>query len=109
MKGKVQRQKVIAPRGAIKNETWQTLSRCLDDFDEIYSSVASKLKLRDLDTARAIDLVDEITKWRAMLRSSSYLERENYSDLPKIIYGEVHVTCLNLPKMPKGKEKIAGN
>ena len=32
LEGKVQRQKLIAPKGAIKRETWKTLARCLDNF-----------------------------------------------------------------------------
>ena len=41
LEGKVKRQKLLAPKGSIKAETWRTLSRALDTFDEVYSNVSS--------------------------------------------------------------------
>ena len=45
--GKVKRQKLIAPKGPVKSATWKEISRCLDEFDEIYSNVSTKMKLTD--------------------------------------------------------------
>ena len=36
LEGKVQCQKLVAPKG----ETWLTLARCLDNFEDIYLSVS---------------------------------------------------------------------
>ena len=95
LEGKVKRQKLLAPKGSIKAETWRTLSRALDTFDEVYSNVSSKLKLRDPDMQQSVNLQNEIITWRAVLRSSKYLSSPNYSSVPKNIYGEFLSDDLN--------------
>ena len=59
LEGKVKRQKPLAP-GSIKAETWRTLSRALDTFDEVYSNVSSNLKLRDPHIQQSVNLQNEI-------------------------------------------------
>ena len=86
---KVKRQKLIAPKGPIKGETWKMLSRCLDEFNAIYTTASSQLNLKDPDSENIIDLVDEISSWRAVLRISNYLNEDNYSEKPKSIYGDI--------------------
>ena len=82
LEGKVKRQKPLAP-GSIEAETWRTLSRALDTFDEVYSNVSSKLKLRDPHIQQSVNLQNEIITWRAVLRSSNYLSSPNYSSVSK--------------------------
>ena len=48
---KVKRQKLLAPKGPITSSTWRTISRSLDEFDEIYSAVSAFLHLKDPDFA----------------------------------------------------------
>ena len=84
---KVKRQKLLAPKGSMKAETWRTLSRALENFDEVH--VSSKFKLRDPD------MQNEIITWRAVVRSSKYLSSPNYSSVPKNIYGEFLYDNLN--------------
>ena len=83
LEGKVKWQKLLAPKGSIKAETWRTLSRALDTFDEVYNNVSSKLKLPDPDMQQSVNLQNEIITWRAVLRSSKYLSSPNYSSFPK--------------------------
>ena len=89
LEGKVQRQKLIAPKGAIKGETWLTLARCLDNFEDIYLSVSSKLNLHDSEAPKSLDLIDEMNKWCAILRSSEYLVTEYYNPISKNIYNDI--------------------
>ena len=35
LEGKVQWQKLITPKAAVKGETWKMLARCMDEFDDI--------------------------------------------------------------------------
>lgn len=88
LEGKVQRQKLIAPKGIVNCKTWQTLARCLDEFEDIYASASSKLNIGSKDAPKVINLADEIIKWRAILRMSDYLVKPSYS-LPRSIYDEV--------------------
>ena len=60
----------------------------LDQFDEIYSSVLSNLKLQDDDMIKNINLMDEVISWGVLLRSSKYLTENNFSGKPKKIYRE---------------------
>ena len=106
LEGKVKRQKLIAPKGPVKGETWKVLSRSLDGFDEIYSSVSEKLKLRDPDATRNVDLGGEIITWRAVLRSSEYLLKGNFSGTSKNIYGEsLSEDMANLSQNASNKRK----
>ena len=107
---KVQRQKLIAPKGAIKGETWKTLARYLDNFESMYLSVSSKLNLRDSEAPKSIDLIDEIIKWRTILRSSEYLITENYNPLPKNIFDEIlSDNMANFPDIVRGKREECGS
>ena len=60
LEGKVKQQKLLSPKGSIKVETWHILSRALDTFDEVYSSVSSKLKLEAFDMKQSVNLQNEI-------------------------------------------------
>ena len=60
LEGKVKCQKLIAPKGPVKSATWKEISRCPDEFDEIYSNVSRKLKLTDPDAAKVTNLGGEI-------------------------------------------------
>ena len=57
---KVKRQKLIAPTGPITDATWQTISRSLDEFDEIYSASSPCLNLKGPDFAPKKDIDQEI-------------------------------------------------
>ena len=87
LEGKVKRQKLLAPKGSIKAETWRTLLRALDTFGEVYSNVSSKFKLRDPDMQQSVNLHIEIISWAAALQLSKYLSSRNYSSVSKNIYG----------------------
>ena len=56
---KVKRQKLIAPKG-------QTISRSLDEFDEIYSASFPCLNVNGADFAPKKDIAQEIFEWRAV-------------------------------------------
>ena len=89
LKGKVKRQKLLAPKGSDKASTGKVLARCLDVFDDIYSVPCERLKLKDSNSSRVTDLQAEVSTWQTVLRSSSFLNKENFGDLPKNMYGEL--------------------
>lgn len=89
LEGKVKRQKLLAPKGPVKASTWKMIARCLDEFDDIYSVSCERLKLKTCDESKSIDLRSEVSKWQSVLRSSSFLSNENFTNSPKNIYGEL--------------------
>ena len=88
----------------MKSATWKEISRCPDEFDEIYSNVSRKLKLTDPDAAKVTNLGGEILAWRAVLRDSNLLKDFNFSNKPKSIYGEeLSADMANLTSKAKDK------
>ena len=86
---KVKCQKLITPKGLIKEAIWQTLLRSLDNFCLIYNSAADKLGLLNDEKERLIDLSKEIITLGAVLHSSKYLSNANYNNLPENILKEI--------------------
>ena len=88
LEGKVKRQKLLVPNGPVKADTWKSLARCLDEFEEIYAASNKHLKIQST-SEKIVDLVSEISIWQSVLRSSNYLSTDNFSDSPKNIFGEL--------------------
>ena len=87
-RAKLNRQKLIAPKGRVSLQMWKTLSRGLDEIELIYKNASGMLDLRHEERYRDDDLYDEIVTWRAALRSSSMLEKSGAEHMIKNIHGE---------------------
>ena len=106
LEGRVKRQKLIAPKGPIQGKTWQMLSRALDSFDTIYDSVSSTLNLKDPEFQRNINLSDEIYTWRAVLRKSCFLSKENFGNFPENAFGEqLSIDCVDITEKARACRK----
>ena len=88
LEGKVQRQKLVTPKGVVSCQQWQKIARCLDEFEDIYAAASLKLNIGG-DSLKCIDLADEIVKWRAILRMSEYLSEDNFHTVPRSIYDDL--------------------
>lgn len=53
---KVQRQKLIAPKGVVEKSVWHKVSRSIDKLDKIYSNASSILNLQS--ETKTIDLLN---------------------------------------------------
>ena len=87
LESKVQRQKLLAPKGPTTSTKWQTINRALDEFDEVYGALSNILSMGDENGQHNFDFSDEIFMWRAVLRSSKMLSEENKFHIPRNIYG----------------------
>lgn len=84
---KIQRQKMIAPKGIISSTTWQRISRSIDKIDGILENSSKILGTVEETRNRTIILNKETIEWRAILRHSNFLENEPQEHVVNI-YGE---------------------
>ena len=82
---KVKRQKMLAPKGVVKKETWKCVSRSVDDVNVVCKNAFQFLQISDNTRSRSILLSPEIKEWTAILRDSEYLFQENGNS---IVYNE---------------------
>ena len=64
LEGKIKKHKMVAPKGPISADTWRTISRGIDEIEEICEKAEENLHVLKDDTYRDIDLHDEIAAWR---------------------------------------------
>ena len=100
---KVQRQKLVAPKGIVERSVWQRISRSIDKLDEIYSNASKYLSLTSDTQPRVVLLGDEILEWRAVLRHSEYLDVER-TDVAYSMTGDILSNdMINLPSKLRQK------
>ena len=85
---KVKRQKMLAPKGVVKKETWKCVSRSVDDVDVVCKNTFQFLQILDNTRSRSILLSPEIKEWTVILRDSEYLFQENGNSIVHNINGE---------------------
>lgn len=84
---KIQRQKMIPPRGIVTSTTWQRISRSIDKIDGILGNSSNILGTEEETRTRTIILNRETVEWRAILRYSKFLNN-NSEECVLNIYGE---------------------
>ena len=62
--GKIKKHKMIAPKGPISADMWRTISREINEIEEICEKAEENLHVLKDDTYRDIDLYDKIAAWR---------------------------------------------
>ena len=82
---KVKRQEMLVPKGVVKKETWQCISRSVDEIDVACKKASQFLQISDNTRSRNILLSPGIKEWRAILRDLEYLFQENGNS---IVYNE---------------------
>ena len=106
LENKVKRQKLLAPKGPITSEKWQTVNRALDDFDEVYGAISDLISIKDENGVHTFDFSEEIFVWRAVLRSSKMISEENVSSVPRNIHGmPLSTDLVDLPDKLKKARK----
>ncbi|XP_057311750.1 uncharacterized protein LOC130649485 [Hydractinia symbiolongicarpus] len=101
---KIQRQKMIAPKGIVDKSTWKRISRSIDKFDSLYTKYSNILKVNEKSGSRNIILNEEVIQWRSVLRYSNYLTQYNQHEAAFNIFGEnLHDNLLNLSNKAKTK------
>ena len=89
---KVKRQKLFAPKGPVKAQTcyryiviiYRSLPRCFWIY--LFPCLVKGL---NSNSSRVTDLQAEVLTWQTVFfRSWSFLNKENFGDLPKNKYGE---------------------
>ena len=89
LENKVKRQKMLASKGIDSEKMWHQVSRSLDDIIKINTSANRKLRIREVDGNRHVDLSSEILRWRALLRHTNYLLKHNGSSNAYSLCGDV--------------------
>ena len=89
MEGETKKHKMVVPKGPISDDMWRTISRGIDEIEEICEKAEENLHVSKDDTYQETDLYDEITAWRALLRSSKMLDTNGPKGVMMNIYGEV--------------------
>ena len=97
MEGETKKHKMVVPKGPISDDMWRTISRGIDEIEEICEKAEENLHVSKDDTYQETDLYDEITAWRTLLRSSKMLDTNGPKGVMMNIYGEVlcdDIICL---------------
>ena len=89
MEGETKKHKMVVPKGPISDDMWRTISRGIDEIEEICEKAEENLHVSKDDTYQETDLYDEITAWRTLLRSSKMLDTNGPKGVMMNIYGEV--------------------
>ena len=64
LEGKIKKHKMVAPKGNISADTWRTISRGINEIDEICEKAEENFHVLKDDTYRDIDFYDEIAAWQ---------------------------------------------
>ena len=68
---------MFSHKGVVEKETWQHISRSVDDIDAVCKNASQFLQISDNPRSRNILLSPEIKEWTAVLRDSEYLFQDN--------------------------------
>ena len=88
LENKIKQHKLLAPRGKVTDDMWKRISRSLDSIHTISDHASHLLNTENKAQYRYVGLYDEVVKWRAVLRLSSYLNRGEEGNVYNI-YGEI--------------------
>ena len=95
---------MLAPKGPVEKITWQRISRSVDYVEELYDKTSDILHLNYEPELRIVGLKDEVNEWRAILRSSRFLEQKDKN--LKNIHGELlNQEIVNLSSILEQKRK----
>ena len=105
--GKIKRHKMVAPKGIVSNEMWKCISRGFDKIEGICKQADFILNIQEDDIYKEIDIYDEITTWRALIRSSEMLGVHKAVGVVTNIYGEpLSEDMFNLTENSNEKMKL---
>ena len=110
LEGKIKRHKMVAPNGIVSNEMWKCISRGFDKIEGICKQADFILSIKEDDIYKEIDIYDEITTWRALLRSSEMLGVHKAVGVVANIYSEpLSEDMFNLTENSNEKMKLFWN
>ena len=89
LENKIKRHKMVAPKGIINNNIWRTISRGLDKIEKIQHHGEQMVGAGNSNRYTDTELYHEIVTWRAVLRSSGMLQKDEEEGIIKNIYGEL--------------------
>ena len=93
LEGKIKKHKMVAPKGNISADTWRTISRGINEIDEICEKAEENFHVLKDDTYRDIDFYDEIAAWQHYCYEYIWRSRGW-----QIIFGASMLPYINFPR-----------